>query len=96
MSDDEVLDLREAATLLGLEEELVADEAANGSLPGRRIGGRWRFSRSHLLAWLGQRETGRPPDDQQDLDRLVAAQPSEPPTPAEQAARDENDALGDR
>ena len=59
-SDDEVLDLREAATL------------------------------------PGQRETGQPPDDQQDLDRLLAAQPSEPPTPAEQTARDENDALGGR
>jgi hypothetical protein len=58
--DDEVLDLREAATLLGLDEEVVADAGP------------------------------------QELDRLLAAQPDEPPTPAEQAARDDNDALGDR
>ncbi len=34
--------------------------------------------------------------DQRDLDRYLAMQPNEPPTPAEQAARDDNDALGDR
>jgi hypothetical protein len=33
---------------------------------------------------------------QEEFDRLLAAQPDEPPTPAEQAARDDNDALGDR
>jgi hypothetical protein len=32
----------------------------------------------------------------EDLDRLLAEAPDEPPTPAEQAARDDNDALGDR
>ena len=50
MADDEVLDLREAAVLLGLDERVVADEAARGNLPGRRIAGQWRFSRAHLLA----------------------------------------------
>jgi excisionase family DNA binding protein len=50
VADDEVLDLREAAVLLGLDERVVADEAARGNLPGRRIGGQWRFSRAHLLA----------------------------------------------
>jgi hypothetical protein len=44
------------------------------------------------------REAGRPgeEDAQEEFDRLLAEQPDEPPTPAEQAARDENDALGDR
>jgi PTS system nitrogen regulatory IIA component len=91
--DDEVLDLREAATLLGLDERVVAEEAANGNLPGRRVGGQWRFGHAHLLEWL----RGRPAEGgAQDLDRLLANQPDEPPTPAEQAARDDNDALGDR
>jgi excisionase family DNA binding protein len=103
--DDEVLDVREAATLLGVGEDVVIEEAANGNLPARRIGGKWRFARSHLLGWLrgdaGAGDIEPPPgrrtvDGQQDLDRLLAAQPDEPPTPAEQAARDENDALGDR
>jgi hypothetical protein len=63
VSGDEVLDVREAASLLGVDE---------GS-PGRRA-----------------------PVRPEDLDRLLAEAPDEPPTPAEQAARDDNDALGDR
>ncbi len=44
-----------------------------------------------------QGEAAAPPElDEEEFDRLLAAQPDEPPTPAEQAARDENDALGDR
>ncbi len=35
-------------------------------------------------------------DQREQFDRLLAAQPDAPPTPAEQAARDDNDALGDR
>lgn len=104
MADDEVLDLREAAILLGLDERVVADEAAHGNLPGRRIGGQWRFSRAHLLAWLGggpgeddtEAPSGRRALDEEEVDMLLAALPDEPPSPAEQAARDDNDALGDR
>jgi excisionase family DNA binding protein len=104
VADDEVLDLREAAVLLGLDERVVADEAARGNLPGRRIGGQWRFSRAHLLAWLGggsgqdgtEPPSGRRALDEEEVDMLLAALPDEPPSPAEQAARDDNDALGDR
>jgi len=103
VADDEVLDLREAAVLLGLDEQDVADEAARGNLPGRRIGDQWRFSRAHLLAWLGgsgqddtEPPSGRRSLDEEEVDVLPAALPDEPPSPAEQAARDDNDALGDR
>ena len=94
MADDEVLDLREAAVLLGLDEQVVADEAARGNLPGRRIGGQWRFSRAHLLAWLGGgsgQDDTESPSGRRSLD-----EEEEPPSPAERAARDDNDALGDR
>jgi excisionase family DNA binding protein len=104
VGEDEVLDLREAAVLLGLDEQVVADEAASGNLPGRRIRGQWRFSRAHLLAWLGRASgqddteppSGRRPLDEEEVDVLLATLPDEPPSPAEQAARDDNDALGDR
>lgn len=39
---------------------------------------------------------GRPDVDDEEFGRMLAEQPDEPPTPAEQAARDDNDALGDR
>jgi len=93
--DDEVLDAREAAALLGVAEDVVVEEAASGNLPGRRIGGEWRFSHAQLLAWLRERP-GQGDVQERDIDRLLAAQPDEPPSPAEQADRDDNDALGDR
>ena len=39
---------------------------------------------------------GRSDVDDEEFERMLAEQPDEPPTPAEQAARDDNDALGDR
>jgi PTS system nitrogen regulatory IIA component len=92
--DDQVLDAREAASLLGVGEDVVLEEAASGNLPGRRIGGEWRFSHARLLAWLREQPGGSDVQER-DFDRLLAAQPDEPPSPAEQADRDDNDAPGD-
>ncbi len=49
----EVLDAEQAAELLAVEPAAVLELAEQGELPGRRIGGEWRFSRSALLTWLG-------------------------------------------
>ena len=49
----EVLTLEGAAELLQIEPDQVAELAAAGELPGRRIGDDWRFSRAALIAWLG-------------------------------------------
>ena len=49
----EVLDAAQAAELLAVEEAAVVELAEKGELPGRRIAGQWRFSRSAVLAWLG-------------------------------------------
>jgi excisionase family DNA binding protein len=48
----EVMTLTEAAMFLRLEEDAVAEAAARGELPGRRIADHWRFSRAALLDWL--------------------------------------------
>ena len=49
----EVLDAAQAAELLAVEPAAIEELAEKGELPGRKIGGEWRFSRSALLAWLG-------------------------------------------
>jgi excisionase family DNA binding protein len=49
----EIMTLAEASALLRLDEDHLQTAAANGELPGRRIGDEWRFSRSALVAWLG-------------------------------------------
>lgn len=48
----EVLTLGEAAALLRVDERAIEESAARGDLPGRQLGGEWRFSREALLAWL--------------------------------------------
>jgi len=49
---DEVMTVGETAALLKLDEPAVLAAAQGGDLPGRQIGGHWRFSRSAILAWL--------------------------------------------
>jgi excisionase family DNA binding protein len=50
--DPEVLTLEGVAELLAVEPPLVAELAVRGELPGRLIGGSWRFARSAVLDWL--------------------------------------------
>ena len=52
VQQEEVLTVKEAATLLKLPEKTVRQKAREGVLPGRKIGKEWRFSRLALLAWL--------------------------------------------
>jgi excisionase family DNA binding protein len=48
----EVLTLEEAARYLRLSEEDVLASVAEQGLPGRRIGGQWRFLKLGLADWL--------------------------------------------
>jgi excisionase family DNA binding protein len=48
----EVMSAEQAARLLQVEEELVIAMAEAGTLPGRKLGAVWRFSRAALVAWL--------------------------------------------
>ena len=52
----EVLSVAEAADLLRVDQDVVESMAADGELPGRRLGDDWRFSRYALLRWLGGEE----------------------------------------
>ena len=48
----DVLTAAQAAELLQVSEAEVVELAEAGSLPGRRIGEHWRFSRPALIDWL--------------------------------------------
>jgi excisionase family DNA binding protein len=50
--DPEVLTPDEAAELLQVDADVVLELARGGELPGRELGGQWRFARAALLAWL--------------------------------------------
>lgn len=54
-----VLTLAEAAGLLRTDEQTVEALTESGDLPGRRVGGQWRFGREAVLRWLGESPGGR-------------------------------------
>jgi excisionase family DNA binding protein len=49
----DVLTVGEAAAMLRVGEDEVVAAAERGDLPGRHIGGEWRFARDAVMAWLG-------------------------------------------
>lgn len=84
-----VLTLTEAADLLRVDAAEVERLAAQGKLPGRRIGLSWRFGCAALMAWLNG--DGEPPRDEYvapltDPSLAAAFEPLAPLVPSESAA----------
>jgi excisionase family DNA binding protein len=53
MSDFEpLLDLREAASILGMHWKTLEGKARNREIPAFKVGKRWRFRLSSLNIWL--------------------------------------------
>lgn len=48
----DVLDLRQAATLMRVSPQTVVRLAQAGQIPARRVGKEWRFNRVALMEWL--------------------------------------------
>jgi excisionase family DNA binding protein len=60
----EVLNVQEAAEFLGFAPYTIRQKARMGQIPGRKIGGEWRFSKRALLEWLsGPRANFEAPAD---------------------------------
>ena len=59
MHVDEILTANQVAELLQIHPRTVYKLARQGSLPGRKVGGGWRFSRSEILTMVH----ARPPED---------------------------------
>jgi excisionase family DNA binding protein len=53
---EQVLTAEQAAELLQVPENVVMELARNGELPGREVGGEWRFLRRAVLDWLAGEE----------------------------------------
>jgi excisionase family DNA binding protein len=51
----EVLTVPQLAEWLQVDESAIAELAESGELPGRQLGGEWRFAREAVLAWLAHR-----------------------------------------
>jgi excisionase family DNA binding protein len=57
---DIVMTIQEVSAYLRLAESTVYKLAQEGKLPGRKIGGRWRFSRESLQRWLENTNANTP------------------------------------
>ena len=51
----QVMTVPEVAAYLKLARSTVYKLAQSGELPGRKVGGKWRFARKGLEKWLGER-----------------------------------------
>jgi excisionase family DNA binding protein len=59
MDEPTILTLKEVAELLRIAEKTAYTLAAEGAIPGFKVGGQWRFLRADLLAWVErQKEAG--------------------------------------
>ena len=52
----EILTPREAAEYLSVHVRTIYRLAKNGDIPGRKVGGSWRFKKDALDEWLSWRE----------------------------------------
>jgi PTS system nitrogen regulatory IIA component len=59
----DTMDLQELASLLGRDARELGKLANRGHLPGRKVGGEWRFSKAEIHRWLEQ-EMNRLSDQQ--------------------------------
>jgi len=57
-----ILDMEEVCAWLGLSRMTVAKLANEGVLPGRLVGGRWRFREDLIMDYLA----GKPATDQDE------------------------------
>ena len=61
--NDEILTLKEVAEYLKLAEKTAYRLAAEGKLPGFKVGGSWRFRKSQLEAWISEQSAAYALDD---------------------------------
>ncbi len=56
---DEILTLKEVALYLKLAEKTAYRLAAEGKLPGFKVGGSWRFKGADIESWIEDSKKGR-------------------------------------
>jgi excisionase family DNA binding protein len=78
-SDRDILNIEEAAALLGVSVKTFNKVLHSEDLPARKIGREWKFSRQALIDWVGSgrsrefyRESALAPSDDAEGDRRTA------------------------
>ena len=58
-SESEMMTLRELATFLKMPEKTLYRIAAEGKVPGFKVGASWRFRKSEIDKWIESQENKR-------------------------------------
>lgn len=53
---DEIMTLKEVAAYLKVAEKTAYRLAADGKLPGFKVGGSWRFRRDDMERWIADKK----------------------------------------
>src|SRR5438067_978147 len=74
---NDTMDLAQLASLLQRDQRELSKLASRGQLPGRKVGGHWRFANAEIQQWI---EAEMPGFDEAQLKSLEDAhpQPTEP------------------
>ncbi|MEQ3724157.1 helix-turn-helix domain-containing protein [Alcanivorax sp.] len=56
---DEILTLKEVASYLKVAEKTAYRLAAEGKLPGFKVGGSWRFRQEDIVHWIEAQKVDR-------------------------------------
>jgi excisionase family DNA binding protein len=54
---DEIMTLKDVAEYLKLAEKTAYRLAAEGKLPGFKVGGSWRFKKEDVEKWIEEKKT---------------------------------------
>lgn len=54
---EQIMTLKEVASYLKLAEKTAYKLAAEGKLPGFKVGGSWRFKREDVENWINQKKS---------------------------------------
>ncbi len=81
MSEREIMTIDEAAAFLGVSVKTFNKVLHSQSIPARKIGREWKFSRTALIAWIGSGKSD------QFYREAHAPRNGEQPAPASEGAR---------
>jgi nitrogen PTS system EIIA component len=80
------LDIEQLASYLHLNIEQVTKLVERGKLPGRRVGGQWRFSEAEIHHWLEERIGLSDADELGEVRKWLDRLPSSPHDPSDRFA----------
>lgn len=61
--DTDILTVREVAAYLKIKEKTAYRLAAEGKIPGFKVGGSWRFRQQDIESWIKTQSAGSEPDE---------------------------------